>query len=59
MKKCHKIVLLQMPENYWIFALFPSSGNLKTKEHNVFKLDLFPSSDEGGNTYSVGSLRKD
>jgi hypothetical protein len=39
--------------NYWVFGLRPSSGILKTTEHNV--------SETGGivgDTYSVGSLRK-
>jgi hypothetical protein len=43
---------------YWVFGLFPSSGIL---ENTTFrKLDLFPSSGEGGgeDTYSVGPLRK-
>jgi hypothetical protein len=45
-------------ENYWVFGLFPSSGIL---ENTMFrKLDLFPSSGEGGgeDSYSVGALRK-
>jgi hypothetical protein len=39
-------------------GLFPSSGIPKKKTRR-FKLDLFPSSDEGGgeDTYSVGPLR--
>jgi hypothetical protein len=44
--------------NYWVFGLFTSSGIL---ENTTFrKLDLFPSSGEGGgkHTYSVGPLRK-
>jgi hypothetical protein len=33
-------------QNYWVFYLFPSSGIL---ENTTFrKLDLFPSSGEGG-----------
>jgi hypothetical protein len=33
-------------QNYWVLGLFPSSGIL---ENTTFrKLDLFPSSDEGG-----------
>jgi hypothetical protein len=43
------------PQNYWVFGLFPSSGIL---ENTMFrKLDLFPSSGEGGgeDTYSAGS----
>jgi hypothetical protein len=44
-------------QNYWVFEL-PSSGIL---ENTTFrKLDLFPSSGEGGgeDIYSVGPLRK-
>jgi hypothetical protein len=45
--------------NYWVFGLCPSSGILKTLENTAFrKLDLFPSSGEGGDIYSVGSVRK-
>jgi hypothetical protein len=40
-------------QNYCGFGLFSSSGVLETK-----KLDLFPSSGDGEDTYSVGSLRK-
>jgi hypothetical protein len=45
-------------QKYWVFGLFPSSGIL---ENTTFrKLDLFPSSGEGGeeDTYSLGPLRK-
>jgi hypothetical protein len=45
-------------QNYWVFGLFPLSCIL---ENTTFrKLDLFPSSGEGGgeDTYSVGPLRK-
>jgi hypothetical protein len=45
-------------QNYWDFGLFPSSDIL---ENTTFrKLDLFPSSDEGGgeDTYSVGPVRE-
>jgi hypothetical protein len=45
-------------QNLWAFGLFPLSGIL---ENTTFrKLDLFPSSGEGGgeDTYSVGPLRK-
>jgi hypothetical protein len=46
-------------QNYWVFVLCPSSGILKTRKYTIFrKLDLFPFSGEGGDTYSVGSLRK-
>jgi hypothetical protein len=44
--------------SFWVFGLFPSSGIL---ENTTFrKLDLFPSSGEGGgeDTYSVGPIRK-
>jgi hypothetical protein len=35
-------------QNYWVFGLFPSSSILE-KENTMFrKLDLFPSSGEGG-----------
>jgi hypothetical protein len=41
-------------QNYWVFGPFPSSGILENKTFR--KLDLFPSSGEGGgeDTYSVG-----
>jgi hypothetical protein len=44
-------------QNYWGFGLFPSSGILENMTFR--KLDLFPSSREGGgeDTYSVGPLR--
>jgi hypothetical protein len=34
--------------NYSVFGLFPSSGILKTREHNVSEMELFPSLCEGG-----------
>jgi hypothetical protein len=45
-------------QNYWVSGLFPSSGILENMTFR--KLDLFPSSCEGGgkNTYSVGPLTK-
>jgi hypothetical protein len=44
-------------QNYWVFGLYPSSGTLKTREHNVSELDLFPSSGTGGETRTLlGSL---
>jgi hypothetical protein len=48
----------QKLQNYWGFGLFPSSGILENTKFR--KLDLFPSSGEGGgeDTYSVGPLRK-
>jgi hypothetical protein len=45
-------------QNYWVFVLFPSSGILETRKHNVSEIDLFPFSGEGEDTYSVGSLKK-
>jgi hypothetical protein len=55
---CILFSLVDFTQNYWVFALFPTSGIL---ENSTFrKLDLFPSSDEGGgeDIYSVGPLRK-
>jgi hypothetical protein len=55
-KDCQTVI--NNTQNYCFFLLFPSSGIL---ENTTFrKLDLFPSSDEGGgeDTYSVGPLRK-
>jgi hypothetical protein len=45
-------------QNYWVFGLSPSSSILKLENTAFQKLDLFPSSGEWGDTYSVGSLRK-
>jgi hypothetical protein len=46
-------------QNYWGFGLCPSSGILENRKQTTFrKLDLFPSSGEGGDTYSFGSFRK-
>jgi hypothetical protein len=44
-------------QNYWVFGLFPSSDILKTRKNDDRTLNLFPSSGEGEDTYSVGSLR--
>jgi hypothetical protein len=44
-------------QNYWVFGHFPSSGILEIENTTFRKLDLFPSSGEGENTYSVGSLK--
>jgi hypothetical protein len=43
-------------QNYWVFGLFTSAGILENT--TIRKLDLFPSSGEGGgeDTYSVGPL---
>jgi hypothetical protein len=40
-------------QNYWALGLCPSSGILKTRKHNVSRIDLFPSSGEMGETYSA------
>jgi hypothetical protein len=46
-------------QNYWGFALFPSSGVLESSNTTFRKLDLFASSGEGvGDTYSLGQFRK-
>jgi hypothetical protein len=44
--------------NYSFFGLFLSSGILENRNTTFRKLDLFPSSGEGEDTYSVGALRK-
>jgi hypothetical protein len=42
-----------------VFGLFPSSGVLESRNTTFRKLDLFPSSGEGGEvTYSIEPLRK-
>jgi hypothetical protein len=35
-------------QNYWGFGLFPSSGFLGNRGHDVSETDLFPSSGEKG-----------
>jgi hypothetical protein len=51
--------MLHDTQNCWIFGLFLSSGILNKLERAKFRrLDLFPSSGEGGDTYSVGFLRE-
>jgi hypothetical protein len=45
-------------QNYWGFGLCPSSDIQKLENTTFWKLDLFPSSGEGGDTYAVGSIRK-
>jgi hypothetical protein len=45
-------------QNYWVFGIYPSSGILKLENTTFLKPDLFPSSGEGGSTYSAVSLRK-
>jgi hypothetical protein len=52
------LMMVYNAQNYWVFGLFPSSDIL---ENSTFrKLDLFPSSGEGGgeDISSVGLLRK-
>jgi hypothetical protein len=52
------LTMVYNTQNYRVWGLFPSSGILENMTFR--KLDLFPSSGEGGgeNTYSVGPLRK-
>jgi hypothetical protein len=46
-------------QNYWVVGLCPSSGIVETRNITFRKLDLFPSSGEGGeDTYSLGSFKK-
>jgi hypothetical protein len=46
-------------QNYWVFGLCPSSGILDTRKHNVSETgSVFVLRLVGGDTYSVGSLRK-
>jgi hypothetical protein len=45
--------------SYWVFGLCPSSGILKTKEHNVSETGSVSVLRWGGeDTYSVGPIRK-
>jgi hypothetical protein len=45
-------------QNYWVLRLYQSSGFLKKLEKTTFrKLDLFLSSDEGGDTL-LGPLER-
>lgn len=44
--------------NYSVFCLRPSFGIKKRLENMTQKVDLSPSSDKGGNTYCVESIRK-
>jgi hypothetical protein len=43
-------MMLYHTQNYWVFGHFPSSGILGNREHDVRKLDLFPSSGVKGKT---------
>jgi hypothetical protein len=46
-------------QNYSTSGLYPLSRILHAKNTMLWKLDVFPSScGGGGDTYSVGSLRK-
>jgi hypothetical protein len=46
-------------QNYWIFGLFPSSGILETRKHDVSETgSFFRPRVRGEDTYSVGSLKK-
>jgi hypothetical protein len=45
-------------QNYWGFGLCPTSAILKLENTTFRKLDLFPSSGEEEDTYSVGALIK-
>jgi hypothetical protein len=50
------LTMVYNTQNYWVLGIFPSSGIL---ENTTFpKLDLFPSSGEGGgeDTYTVGPV---
>jgi hypothetical protein len=42
-------------QNYWGFGLGPSSSILKSRKHSISETgSVFLSSDEKGDTYSVG-----
>jgi hypothetical protein len=47
-------------QNYWVFGLFPLSGVLGSRYTTFRKLDLFPSSGEGGgeDTSQLGPLER-
>jgi hypothetical protein len=51
LRQADKVSILKMvyhTQNYWIYGLCPSSGILETTNATFRKLDLFPSSGEGG-----------
>jgi hypothetical protein len=50
--------MMHNTQNYWIFGFYPSTGILKNRKHNVSETGTVPSSNEGGDTYAVGYLRK-
>jgi hypothetical protein len=45
-------------QNYWVFGLCPSSGNLETIKQNVLELDLFQSSGERETPTLLGPLER-
>jgi hypothetical protein len=45
-------------QNYWVFGLCPSSGVIKTRKHDVSETGCFRPQVRGGDTDSVGYLRK-
>jgi hypothetical protein len=49
-------MMVYSTQNYWVFGLCPSSGILKLENTTFSNLDLFLSSGEGEDTYSVRSL---
>jgi hypothetical protein len=53
------MVIYNIQDYGFLFLLCPSSGILLKKKNIAFqKLDLFPSSGDGGSKYPVGSVRK-
>jgi hypothetical protein len=45
--------------NYWVFGLFPSSGILENRKHDVSETACFRPQVKGAeDTYSVGPLGK-
>jgi hypothetical protein len=49
---------LRNAKNYWVFGLFPSSGILENRQHDVSENGSVPQVKGGEDTYSVGALRK-
>jgi hypothetical protein len=45
-------------QRHWVFGLCPLSGILETRKHNVSETGSVSILDEGGDTYSVGFVRK-
>jgi hypothetical protein len=45
-------------QNYWVSGLCPLSGIINTRRHCFENWICFHSQVRGGDTYSVGSLRK-